>query len=314
MVGDSRTFQFEKFGEKVRPGRLMIRTALRCIGVTLVLAWSGVSPATAADGAKTFAYVGPQYIITAEVGTDHTFIVNFINLSDFVIVVQPNDFIYKGASERFYIGQVYDQEHKDNRGESFRYSASVLLKGHSFTGLTIVGAFHEQDQIEELSVRIGAKRFYLQPQDKNQFDQLAAKIGNLDLENPNSRAALQDANIPEMGTMKTTDGTSEWDRDWQGLLRADGVNPPKIIERPEIVPTDEARRKNTYGKVRLSAVINRNGGIQDLRVEKGLGRGLDERALEGVKNSWVFLPATRNGEVVETTIYFEVDFPPQKKP
>ena len=43
---------------------------------------------------------------------------------------------------------------------------------------------------------------------------------------------------------------------------------------------------------------------------KGLGRGLDERALEGVKNSWVFLPATKNGEVINTAIAFDVEFPP----
>ncbi len=269
--------------------------------------------AAGVEGAKTFAFVSPQYIMTAEVGSTHSFVVNFINMSDFVIVVQPNEFIYKGASGRFYIGQVYEKEQKDNRGETFRYSASILLKGHSFSGLSIIGAFHEQDQIEELSIRIGAKRFYLQPLDKTQFDQLAAKIDNLDLQNPNSRAALQDANIAEMGTVRGTDGTSEWDRDWQGLIRPDGVNPPKIIERPEITPTDEARRKGTYGRVRLAAVINKNGGIQDIKVEKGLGRGLDERVLEAVKNSWVFLPATRNGEVVETTIYFEVDFPPPAK-
>lgn len=268
--------------------------------------------ARASDSVKAFGFVNAQYIITAEVGSPHSFIVNFINLSDYVIVVQPNEFIYKGSSGQFYIGQVYEQERRDNRGESFKYSASVLLKGRSFTGLTILGAFHEQDRIEELSVRIGAKRFYLQPLDKTQFDQLAAKVGNVDLQNPNPRSALQDANIADMGTVKTTDGTSEWDRDWQGLLR-DGVNPPRIIERPEITPTDEARRKGTYGRIRLAAVINKNGGIQDLKVEKGLGRGLDERTLEAVKNSWIFLPATRNGEVVETTIYFDVEFPPPAK-
>ncbi len=282
------------------------------------LLWTLLLPSLCSGGdgpAKTFAFVSPQYMITAEVGGAHSFIVNFINLSDFVIVVQPNEFIYKGASGQFYIGQVYEKESKDTRGETFKYSASILLKGRSFTGLTILGAFHEQDKIEELSVRIGAKRFYLQPLDKLQFDQLAAKIGDLDLQNPSARAALQDANIAELGSVKTTDGTSEWDRDWQNLIRPDGVNPPKIIERPEVMPTDEAIRKGTYGRVRLSAVINKNGGLQDIKVLKGLGRGLDDRALEAVKNSWVFLPATKNGEVMETAIFFEVEFtPPAKKP
>jgi TonB family protein len=186
----------------------------------------------------------------------------------------------------------------------------VLLKGHSFTGLTIVGPFHKRDDIAELSVRIGAKRFYLQPMEEAAFEQLAAKIGNLDLNNPSASAALAEADIPEMGSVRSTDGTSEWDRDWQGLMSQDGINPPKVIEKPEITATPESRKTRTYGKVKLSGIINKSGGIQDLKVVKGLGRGLDQRAMEGVKNSWVFLPATKNGEVLETAIAIEVEFPP----
>jgi len=227
--------------------------------------------------------------------------------------VQPNEFIYKGASGRFYIGQVYESEHKDTKGETQRYTASILLKGHSFTGLTIVGAFREQDQIEELSVRVGAKRFYLAPLEKALFEQLAAKIGDLDLKNPTSALALEEANIRETGTVKSTDGTPDWDRDWQGLITPEGVNPPKIIERPEPTPTAEARKNRTSGKVRLSGVINKSGGIQDLKVVKSLGKGLDERATAVVKGSWAFLPATRNGEVLDSSISFDVDFPAPSK-
>jgi TonB family protein len=262
---------------------------------------------------KTFAFANPSYVITAEIASEHSFIVNFINLSDFVIVIQPNEFIYKGTSGRFYIGQVYERGIKDPQGDAQRYSASVLLKGHSFTGLTIVGSFHEQDEIDALSVRIGAKRFNLQPVEKASFEQLAAKIGDLDLSNPSPSAALAEANISEMGSVKSTDGTSEWDRDWQGLVTQDGVNPPKIIERPEITATPEARKARTYGKVKLSGVINKSGGIQDLKIVKGLGRGLDQRAIDGVKNSWMFLPATKNGEVLETAIALEVEFPSPEK-
>jgi TonB family protein len=292
---------------------------IRRIFLTVLLAGAAVSflarpQARAQENPKNFAFVNTRYVITAEVAGGHSFVVNFINLSDFVIVVQPAEFIYRSASGRFYIGQVYEAEHKDVRGETQRYTASILLKGHSFAGLTIVGAFREQDQIVEMSIRIGAKRYYLQPLEKILFEQLAAKIEELDMENPSTSAALAEANISEMGSVRSTDGTSEWDRDWQGLLTVDGVNPPKIIERPEIAPTDEARKSRTYGKVRLSAIINKSGGIQDLKVVKGLGRGLDQRAMDGVMNSWVFLPATRNGEVLDTSISIEVEFaPPDKK-
>ncbi len=267
----------------------------------------------AENGARSFAFVNSNYIITAETAGEHSFVVNFINLTDFVIVVQPNEFIYKGASGRFYIGQVFDLEHTDVRGETHRYSASILLKSRSFIGLTIIGAFHEQDLIQEVSVRIGAKRYYLQPMEKMDFERLAVKIKDLDLDTFSGSAAIEAAEISERGIVKSTDGTSEWDRDWEGLMISDGVNPPKIIERPTIAPTAESIRSETYGKVRLSGIINKSGGIEELRVIKGLGKGLDQRALDGVLNSWVFLPATKNGEVVETEIKIDVEFAEPEK-
>jgi len=281
----------------------------------ILLALIMLPSASAETKTKSFVFVNSQYVITAEVASKKAFVVNFINLSDFVIVVQPNEFIYRAASGQFYIGQVFEAEHTDRRGEIQKYKASVLLKSHSFVGLTILGAFHEQESIEELSIRIGAKRFYLEPMEVAAFESFAEKINKLDIEDSNSAAALADANIAKRGTVRSTEGTSEWDSDWEGLLSADGVNPPRLVERPEISPTDEAVRAHLYGKVKLTAVINRSGGIQNLRVVKGLGRGLDQRALDGVKNSWIFLPATKNGEVMDTEVTFDVDFsPPEKKP
>jgi TonB family protein len=292
----------------------MIQDALRRITGSPLLFFMLIFPAIAANAnPKTFAFINLQYAITAEVESEHTFVVNFINLSDFVVVIQPNEFIYKGSSGRFYIGQVFDLEYKNARGETQKYSASYLLKGRTFVGLTVVGAFHEQNQIDEISVRIGAKRFFLQPVESNAFEQLASKIGKLDLESSTASTALYEAGLSEMGTIKITEGTSEWDQDWQGLLTADGINPPKIVERPEIPATNESLRSRTYGKVKLSAIISKSGGIQDLRVAKSLDRDLDKRALEGVKNSWVFLPATKNGEVLDAAIGFEVEFPPPAK-
>ena len=268
----------------------------------------------AAAGQKTFGFINARYVITAEVAGEHSFVLNFINLSDFVIVVQPNELIYKGAAGRFYIGQVFQKETKDFRGEKQKYTASFLLKGHSFAGLTVLGAFRELDDIEELSVRIGAKRFYLQAMEKSMFERLADKIGVIDLKAENPAAALADADLQEMGRATGTDGTSEWDRDWNGFFTQDGVNPPLIIEHPEISPTIEAKKSNSYGKVKLSAIVNKSGGIQDLKVLKGLSKGLDERAIDGVRNSWVFLPATKNGEVLDALYNFEVEFfPPERK-
>jgi len=289
----------------------MIRAFSKWFSGIFILVLAVMSAKAAESGeTKAYAFVNSRYAITAEIASERKFLLNFINFSDFVIVLQPNEFIYKGASGRFYIGQVFELENQNVRGEIQKYSASFLMKGRSFAGLPILGAFRELDKIEELSVRIGAKRYYLQPMESTAFEQLAAKIDNLDLENPNSASALEEANIPELGTVKGTDGTSDWDRDWQGLMSPDGVNPPKIIERPEIPITDEARRDRAYGKIRISGIINKSGGIQDLKIVKGLEKNLDKRVLEGVRNSWAFLPATKNGEVTEAAFSIDVEFPP----
>ena len=267
-----------------------------------------LTPSLAQADVAAFAHVNRDYIITAEPAGAHSFMVNVINLSDYIIVVQPQDFIYRGESGRFYIGQVFEHEYKDTRGDSQSYIASSLIKEHTFAGLKITGVFRERDAIEELSMRIGGRRFFLQSLERNAFEQLARKIQNLDIENPDSGSELADANIQEMGRIKTNDGGPVWEKDWEGLLTADGTNPPKILERPEIEPTPAARKARVYGRVRLSGIIGKNGGVRDLRVTRELGRGLDERAVEGVRNSWVFLPATKNGEVYETQISIDVEF------
>jgi TonB family protein len=282
--------------------------------VTLMgLGGTDVSVGRAQEYAKAFAYARGQYIITAEVSGAHHFVFNFINLSEYVIVIQASEFIYKGSSGRFYIGQVFDQPTKTPRGETYRYSASVLVNSYSFKGLDVVGAFREQDRIEELSVRIGSKRFYLQPLDKDPFATFGAKVENLDMRNTDAQAAMRMADVPEVGTLRSNDGSPDWDRDWQNFFMPDGTNPPRHLESPEVMPTEDARRTNTYGSVKLSATISKDGTIRDLAVVRGLGHGLDERAIEAVKTSWIFLPATRSGEVLESNVKFDVTFAPPKK-
>lgn len=286
--------------------RMLIVSAAACM-----LAAAGSSRAQ--DSFRRWAFVGPQCVITAEVSGAHRFILNYINLSDFVVVVPASDLIYRGASGQFYIGQVYDLQTKTTRGEVYQYSATVLIGGHSFKGLTVAGAFHEQDQIQELSVRVGSKRYYLKGLDKNQLEKLQAGIENLDLRNQDGEAALREAGLSELGTVATPDGISDWDQDWKTQLRPDGINPPRYLETPTVMPTDDARNNNIYGAVKLAATITRDGKIDRITVVNSLGHGLDERAIEAVKNSWVFLPATQNGEVLETRVQFEVPFPPPKK-
>jgi len=145
------------------------------LAILLVVAAQSLPANRAEETARAFAFVSQQIVITAEPAGPHSFVLNFVNLSDFVMVVQPNEFIYKGASGRYYIGQVFEKESRDNRGQVFKFSASMLLKSKSFAGLTVLGDFQELEGIAELSVRIGAKRFYLEPMGQVEFEVLGGE-------------------------------------------------------------------------------------------------------------------------------------------
>lgn len=64
------------------------------------------------------------------------------------------------------------------------------------------------------------------------------------------------------------------------------------------VYTTEAREKNIEGEIILSAVFGSNGQVRDVRQIKGLGHGLDERAIESLKKI-SFDPARRDRQAVD---------------
>jgi TonB family protein len=71
--------------------------------------------------------------------------------------------------------------------------------------------------------------------------------------------------------------------------------------------SEKALDKKIEGEVIVRALFRRNGKIEDARVEKGLGFGLDERAIEAVKRS-TFLPAQLDGKDVVARAQIVVGF------
>jgi periplasmic protein TonB len=86
-----------------------------------------------------------------------------------------------------------------------------------------------------------------------------------------------------------------------------GVEPPRLLREVKARYTDEARRRGTTGNVILEIVINRDGTVSDVSVRRGLGGGLDERAIEAVRQ-WKFAPARRLGEPVDVIVEVAVEF------
>jgi len=86
-----------------------------------------------------------------------------------------------------------------------------------------------------------------------------------------------------------------------------GVEPPRI--RREVKPsyTEEARRAGVEGEVVLEIVVRSDGSVADVRVLRRLGSGLDERAIDAVRQ-WRFDPALRQGTPVDVVVEVSVEF------
>ncbi len=77
------------------------------------------------------------------------------------------------------------------------------------------------------------------------------------------------------------------------------------IYLPEYTP--KAREKKIEGDLIISAMLQRDGKIKRVKVEQGLGQGLDERAVEAVKRL-AFLPAELNGQTVDANLQIVFNF------
>jgi TonB family protein len=86
-----------------------------------------------------------------------------------------------------------------------------------------------------------------------------------------------------------------------------GVTPPKVVSRWEPIFPPAARNEALQGTVGLRAIVDSAGRVREIKVVHPVGKGLDESAIEAVKN-WRFKPATKDGVAVPVEVYIEVDF------
>ena len=71
--------------------------------------------------------------------------------------------------------------------------------------------------------------------------------------------------------------------------------------------SEEARKAKYQGTVVLWLVVGPDGHPRDMKVTRSLGMGLDQKALEAVRQ-WKFEPAMMGGKPVAVQISVEVNF------
>jgi protein TonB len=86
-----------------------------------------------------------------------------------------------------------------------------------------------------------------------------------------------------------------------------GIEPPRLVREVKAQYTEDARRKGVTGNVVLEIVIKSDGSVGDVKVLRGLGYGLEDRAIAAVR-TWKFSPARRLGMPVDVIVEVEVEF------
>jgi protein TonB len=86
-----------------------------------------------------------------------------------------------------------------------------------------------------------------------------------------------------------------------------GVSAPKVIYQVEPEFSEEARKAKVAGNVLVNLWVDTNGNPSHVHVIRGVGMGLDEKAVEAVRQ-YKFKPAMENGKPVLVELNIEVNF------
>ncbi|MBI3666160.1 MAG: energy transducer TonB [Acidobacteria bacterium] len=99
-----------------------------------------------------------------------------------------------------------------------------------------------------------------------------------------------DAQKPPADTAKT--------QETQRVYRVgEGVTAPQVIKKLDPHYSEEALRARRQGTVELYVEIEPDGKAHNIQVRRGLGLGLDEKAIEAVRK-WKFKPGMKEGHPV----------------
>jgi TonB family protein len=85
------------------------------------------------------------------------------------------------------------------------------------------------------------------------------------------------------------------------------LTPPVPLVKIDPEYSEEARRARIQGVVLLSIEVDTNGEVRHISVQRSLGLGLDEKAIEAVKR-WKFRPGTIDGKPAVISAVVEVNF------
>ena len=257
------------------------------------------------EGEHYYLYLSDARIVTIEITDSHTVILNYINLGDTFDAVQPPWLVLVDSGGNPHRGHLIELEGVSY--ESGKYKAFDLIKPNSFAGYTILGNFRLKAPPHRAFLKVGGRILELESISPDDFELVAARIGELDLGVENSKAAVMRAGFESgFGSMYRA-GSAE-SREVDAFFPDEEVVPTVLLANPSPrLPDSEAGRAEPVLVV-IGVTVSPSGGLYDLEVKEGINEVLDELAVETVRNSWVFLPAISKKKVVESRLTLNVLF------
>jgi protein TonB len=94
-----------------------------------------------------------------------------------------------------------------------------------------------------------------------------------------------------------------------GKVLAEGSvdTPARVVRRVTPSYPASARAEGVEAPVALELVVSASGSVEDVRIERAAGHGLDEAAARAVRQ-FVFSPAIKRGHPVRVRMSWVVDF------
>jgi hypothetical protein len=280
-------------------------------GWLLIVLLGLAAPAGFARGQRAFAYTDPSRVVTLEFRSAHLAIINVINFTDAAFVLEPHHLVAIKRNGTTVVGQVFSELQPGNR---LVYTAYRLVPSRAAMGSDLYGAFGFDGDLVKVYLSWSGRFLELAGLPADRFDGLMGRLAELDLNAANVPKMFQLRQIPDLGTYIPFEEGDTIRELHDACLTADGINPPRIIERPLPRLTPAAAAAGFTGVVEAVARMDPSGNISDIKLSPEPSHGMAERIQETVRNSWKFLPATYNGEVVATEIRFTLQYGEARAP
>ncbi len=255
--------------------------------------------------AKQFLYLSAERIATAEIVDDHTVLLNYFNLGKTYEPLTSYQVVLLGSVGEIFRGHLFREESPKNPDETF--TVSKLARPGEYAGYEIVGRHVSDGAVTRALMKVSGRILELEPLTPKQFELVAARIGELDLGNPDRSDAIRVAGFTRGYGRLALSGTPE-------AAGEERYFPDQSVFAPVPIATPEPRLPSSDQSlpdpviVRVGAFVSRAGGLRGVTAIEGPSEKLKQIAVQTVQNSWVFLPAISANKVADAEMKLKVVF------